>query len=84
MEGFVITGVLEPFNLTWRVDGVASTIIGIFMHDENHFTMIGMGRVAHVTMSNPGGSWLSMPVTETVLPVLSKSLTSEPARPPLG
>ena len=42
MEGFVITGVLEPFNLTWRVDGVASAIIGIFMHDENHFAMIGM------------------------------------------
>ena len=29
MEGFVITGVLKPFSLTWRVDGVASTIIGI-------------------------------------------------------
>ena len=42
MEGFVVTGVLEPFNLTWRVDGVASTIIGIFMHDENHFAMVGM------------------------------------------
>ena len=42
MGGFVITGVLEPLNLTWRVDGVASAIIGIFMHDENHFAMIGM------------------------------------------
>ena len=42
MEGFVITGVLKPFNLTWSVDGVASAIIGIFMHDENHFAMIGM------------------------------------------
>ena len=42
MEGFVITGVLEPFNLTWRVDGVATTIIGILMHDENHFAMAGM------------------------------------------
>ena len=42
MEGFVITGVLEPFNLTWRVDGVASTIIGILMHDENRFAMVGM------------------------------------------
>ena len=42
MEGFVITGVLEPFNLTTRVDGVASAIIGILMHDENHFAMIGM------------------------------------------
>ena len=41
MEGFVITCVLEPFNLTWRVDGVASTIIGILMHDENHFVMVG-------------------------------------------
>ena len=42
MEGFVITWILEPFNMTWRVDGVASTIVGIFMHDENHFAMIGM------------------------------------------
>ena len=42
MEGFVITGVLEPLNSTWRVDGVASAIIGLFMHDENHFAMIGM------------------------------------------
>ena len=42
MEGFVIAGVLEPFNLTWRVDGVVSTIIGIFMDDENHFAMVGM------------------------------------------
>ena len=42
MEEFVITGVLEPLNLTCRVDGVASAIIGIFMHDENHFAMIGM------------------------------------------
>ena len=37
-----------------------------------------------VTMSKPGSSWLPMPVTETVLPVLSKILTSEPARPPLA
>ena len=35
-------------------------------------------------MSKPGSSWLPMPVTETVLPVLSKILTSEPARPPLA
>ena len=42
MEGSVITGVLEPLNWIWRVDGVASAIIGIFMHDENHFAMIGM------------------------------------------
>ena len=40
MEGFVITGVLEPHNMTWRVDGVASAIIGIFMQDENHFAMM--------------------------------------------
>ena len=33
-------------------------------------------------MSKPGRSWLPMPVTETVLPVISKILTSEPARPP--
>ena len=42
MEGFVITGVLEPFNLTWRLDGVASTIVGILMRDENHFAMVCM------------------------------------------
>ena len=42
MEGFVITGVLEPLNLTWRVDGVSSAIIHMFMHDENHFAMIGV------------------------------------------
>ena len=42
MKGFVITCVLKPFNSTWRVDGVASTIIGILMHDENHFAMVGM------------------------------------------
>ena len=42
MEGSVITDVLEPLNLTWRVDSVASAIIGMFMHDENHFAMIGM------------------------------------------
>ena len=41
-EGFVITGVLKPLNLTRRVDGVASAIIGILMHDEDHFAMIGM------------------------------------------
>ena len=34
MEGFVITGVLKPLNLTRRVDGVASAMIGILMHDE--------------------------------------------------
>ena len=42
MEGFVITGVLKPLNLTRRVDGVPSAIIGILMHDEDHFAMIGM------------------------------------------
>ena len=42
MEGIAITGVLEPLNLTRRVDGVAYAIIGILMHDENHFAMIGM------------------------------------------
>ena len=85
MEGFVITGVLESLNWTWRVDGVASAIIGIFMHDENHFAMIGIEEGStEVTMSNQGSSWLSMPVTETVLPVLSKILSSEPARPPLA
>ena len=42
MEGFVITGVLKPLNLTRRVDGVASAIIGILMHDEDHFAMIGI------------------------------------------
>ena len=42
MEVFVITCVLDPLNLIWRVDGIASAIIGIFMYDENHFAMIGM------------------------------------------
>ena len=42
MEGFVITGVVKSLNLTRRVDSVASAIIGILMHDENHFAMIGM------------------------------------------
>ena len=42
MEGFVITGVLKPLNVTRRVDGAASAIIGILMHDEDHFAMIGI------------------------------------------
>ena len=42
MERFVITGVLKPLNLARRVDGVSSAIIGILMHDEDHFAMIGM------------------------------------------
>ena len=42
MEVFVNTGVLEPLNVTMRVDGVASVIIDILMHDENHFAMIGI------------------------------------------
>ena len=42
MEGFVITGVLKPPNLARRLDGVSSAIIGILMHDEDHFAMIGM------------------------------------------
>ena len=48
MEGFVITGVLKPLNLSRRVDGVSSAIIPILMHDEDHFTMIGMERAAQV------------------------------------
>ena len=67
MEGFVITGVLEPLNLTWRVDGVASAIIGIFMHDENQFAMIGIEEVSTGNIVYPASSWLPMPVTETVL-----------------
>ena len=42
IEGFVITGVLKPLNMTRRVDGVASAIIGILMHDKDHFAMIGI------------------------------------------
>ena len=42
MEGFVITGVMKPLNLARRVDGISSVIIGILMHDEDHFVMIGM------------------------------------------
>ena len=35
-------------------------------------------------MSKPGSSWLPMPVTETVHPVLSKILISEPASSPIN
>ena len=42
MEGFVITGVSKPLNLTRREDGIASSIIGILIHDEDHFAMIGI------------------------------------------
>ena len=42
MEGFVITGIVKPLNLARTVDGVSSAIIGILMHDEDHFAMIGM------------------------------------------
>ena len=38
----------------------------------------------HVTMSRPGNSWSSMPVTDTFLPVFSRIWTSTPAQPPLG
>ena len=72
MEGFVITGVLKQLNLTRRVDGVASAIIGIPMHDEDHFAMIGIEWAAQVTMSKPDSSWLPISVTETVVPVLSQ------------
>ena len=86
MEGFVITAVLKSHNLARRVDGVSSAIVGILMYDEDHFAMIGMEEEAQVTMSKPCSSWLPMPVTETetVCPVLSIILTSEPARPPLA
>ena len=82
MEGFVITCVLKPFNLTWRVDGVASTTYSCMMRTT--LPWLVWRRAAQVRMSNRGSSWLSMPVTETVLPVLSKILTSDPARPPLA
>ena len=84
MEGFVITGVLKPLNLTRRVDGVVSSIIGILMYDEDYFAMIGIEEGSTGNMSKPGRSWLPIPVTETVLPVLSKILTSEPASLPLA
>ena len=35
-------------------------------------------------MSKPGSSWLPMPVTETVHPVLSKILTSEASKATIG
>ena len=84
MEGFVITGIVKPLDLARRVDGVSSAIIGILMHDEDHFAMIGMEEGSTGNNSKPGSSWLPMPVTETVHPFLSKILTSEPARPPLA
>ena len=37
-----------------------------------------------VTMSRPGSSWSSIAVTEAFLPVLSRTQTSAPARPPLA
>ena len=37
-----------------------------------------------VTISRPGNSWSSIPVTDTFLPVLSRTQTSSPARPPLA
>ena len=43
MEGFVITGVLEPLNLAWTVDGVVSAIIGIFMHEPLYHDWYGEG-----------------------------------------
>ena len=35
---------------------------------------------AQVTMSRPGSSWSSVPVTETFLPVLSRTQTPAPAK----
>ena len=42
MMRFVITWVVEPFYLAWRMNGIASTIVGIFMHEHLDFVMVGL------------------------------------------
>ena len=42
MVRFVITGVVKPFYLTWRMDGIASIIVGIFMHEHEYSAIIGL------------------------------------------
>ena len=40
MDRLVITEILEPFNSTRGMNGIASAIIGIFMQEHPHFAMI--------------------------------------------
>ena len=42
MMRFVITCVVKPFYLIWRMDGIASSIVGIFMHEHVDFAMVGL------------------------------------------
>ena len=81
MKRLVITCVVEPFNLTWWMNGVGSTIICIFMQNHVDLTMM---RATQVTISRPGNSWSSIPVTGTFLPVLSRMQTAAPAKPSLA
>ena len=85
MMRFFITCVVKLFYLTWRIDGIASSIVGVFMCEHVDFAMVGLYEciTIQVTMFRPGNSWSSIPVTETFLPVLSRTQTSAPARPPL-
>ena len=82
MVRFVISCIVEPL-LTRRVNSITSTIIGIFIHEHVNLPWFWMS-ATHVTMSKPGNSWSSIPVTDTFLPVLSRTQTSAPAKTPLA
>ena len=56
MMRFVIACVVEAFYLAWRMDGIASTIVDIFMHGHVDFAMVGLCESLQVTMSRPGSS----------------------------
>ena len=43
------------------------------MHEHVNFAMIGLYECHTETMSRPGNSWSSIPVTDTSLPVLSRT-----------
>ena len=44
----------------------------IFMNNHVDLTMVGLDESNTVTISKPGNSWSSMPVTDTFCPVLSR------------
>ena len=56
MMGFVMAFILEPFNLTRRMDGIASSIVSIFIHNQVDQAMVGLDGATHVTISRPGNS----------------------------
>ena len=43
------------------------------MHEHANFVMVGLDCATHVIMSQQGNSWSSIPVTDTFLPVLSRT-----------